>query len=232
MNLESKWLDDFVALAAAGSFSKAAEKRFVTQPAFSRRIRSLEAAVGLTLVDRTRTPVELTEAGKLFLLTARNVSEQLAESLRQLHNLEGQQGEVLQIAAAHSLTLGFFPEWIARQRRDGLPLQARLVASNVGEAVHALREGACDLILAYYDPEAALQLPPDIFPSLHLAAPTCCRSVPPMRRASRCSAWRAGKPCPCWPTALARCSDARCTPCYASVVCVVARCMKRRWPTA
>ena len=124
MNLESKWLDDFVALAAAGSFSKAAEKRFVTQPAFSRRIRSLEAAVGLTLVDRTRTPVELTEAGKLFLLTARNVSEQLAESLRQLHNLEGQQGEVLQIAAAHSLTLGFFPEWIARLRRDGLPLQA------------------------------------------------------------------------------------------------------------
>ena len=170
MNLESKWLDDFVALAAAGSFSKAAEKRFVTQPAFSRRIRSLEAAVGLTLVDRTRTPVELTEAGKLFLLTARNVSEQLAESLRQLHNLEGQQGEVLQIAAAHSLTLGFFPEWIARLRRDGLPLQARLVASNVGEAVHALREGACDLILAYFDPEAALQLPPDIFPSLHLGS--------------------------------------------------------------
>ena len=57
---------------------------------------------------------------------------------------------------------------MARLRREGLPLHTRLVASNVGEAVHALREGACDLILAYYDPDAALQLTSEIFPSLHL----------------------------------------------------------------
>ncbi len=170
MNLESKWLEDFVTLAATRSFSQAAQKRFVTQPAFSRRIRSLEAALGLTLVNRSRTPVELTESGQLFLVTARSMVEQLGEVVRHLHHLEGQQGEVLQIAAAHSLTLGFFPEWIARLRREGLPLNTRLVASNVGEAIHALREGACDLILAYYDPDAALQLAPDIFPSLHLGA--------------------------------------------------------------
>ncbi|MWV10739.1 LysR family transcriptional regulator [Pseudomonas sp. R-28-1W-6] len=170
MNLETKWLEDFVALAATRSFSQAAEKRFVTQPAFSRRIRSLEAVLGLTLVNRSRTPVELTESGQLFLVTARSMVEQLGEVVRHLHNLEGQQGEVLQIAAAHSLTLGFFPEWIARLRREGLPLNTRLVASNVGEAVHALREGACDLILAYYDPDAVLQLAPEIFPSLHLGA--------------------------------------------------------------
>ena len=60
MNLESKWLEDFSALAATRSFSQAAERRFVTQPAFSRRIRSLEAALGLTLVNRSRTPIELT----------------------------------------------------------------------------------------------------------------------------------------------------------------------------
>ncbi len=170
MNLETKWLEDFVTLAATRSFSQAAQKRFVTQPAFSRRIRSLEAALGLTLVNRARTPVELTESGQLFLVTARSMVEQLGEVVRHLHNVEGQQGEVLQIAAAHSLTLGFFPEWIARLRREGLPLHTRLVASNVGEAIHALREGACDLILAYYDPDAALQLAPDIFPSLHLGS--------------------------------------------------------------
>ena len=168
MNLETKWLEDFIALAATRSFSRAAEKRFVTQPAFSRRIRSLEGVLGLTLVNRSRTPVELTEAGQLFLITARNLTEQLGEVVRHLHKIEGQQGEVLQIAAAHSLSLGFFPAWIAELREQGLPLNTRLVASNVGEAVHALREGSCDLILAYYDPDAALQLPPEIFPSLHL----------------------------------------------------------------
>ena len=168
MNLETKWLEDFVTLAATRSFSQAAEKRFVTQPAFSRRIRSLEGMLGLTLVDRSCTPIELTESGKLFLVTARSLVEQLGEVVRHLHHLEGQQGEVLQIAAAHSLTLGFFPQWIAGLRRDGLPLNTRLVATNVGEAVHSLREGACDLILAYYDPDAALQMDPQIFPSLHL----------------------------------------------------------------
>lgn len=168
MQLETKWLEDFSVLAATCSFSQAAQRRHVTQPAFSRRIRSLEAALGLTLVNRARTPVELTEAGQLFLVTARNVIEQLGDVVRHLHQLEGRQGEVLQFAAAHSLALGFFPPWIARLRNQGLPIASRLVATNVGEAVHTLREGACDLILAYYDPDAALQMDPEIFPSLHL----------------------------------------------------------------
>lgn len=181
MNLETKWLEDFVALAGSRSFSRAAEKRFVTQPAFSRRIRSLESMLGLTLINRSCTPIELTEAGQLFLVTARSMVEQLGEVVRHLHNLEGKQGEVLQIAAAHSLTLGFFPEWISRLRREGLPLNTRLVATNVGEAVHALREGSCDLILAYYDPDAALQMDPEIFPSLFMGStemlPVCAATA-------------------------------------------------------
>lgn len=44
MNLESKWLEDFSALAATRSFSQAAERRFVTQPAFSRRSVGVSAA--------------------------------------------------------------------------------------------------------------------------------------------------------------------------------------------
>ena len=169
MNLETKWLEDFVTLATTRSFSQAAAKRFVTQPAFSRRIRSLETTLGLTLVNRARTPVELTEAGQLFLITARSLVEQLGEVLRHLHQLEGPKGEVLQFAAAHSLALGFFPQWIASLRELGLSPSTRLVATNVGEAVHALREGTCDLMLAFHDPDAALQMDAEIFPSLHLA---------------------------------------------------------------
>ena len=164
MNLETKWLEDFVALAATRSFSQAAQRRFVTQPAFSRRIRSLEEALGLQLINRSRTPIELTEAGQLFLVSARNMVEQLGEVVRHLHHVEGQQGEVLQISAAHSLALGFFPAWIAGLRHEGLNLATRLIATNVGEAVHVLREGGCDPILAYYDPDAALQLDLNCFP--------------------------------------------------------------------
>lgn len=44
----------------------------------------------------------------------------------------------------------------------------RLVATNVGEAVHALRDGTCDLMLAFHDPDFVLQMDPELFPSLHL----------------------------------------------------------------
>src|SRR3546814_3563888 len=74
----------------------------------------------------------------------------------------------MQVAAAHSLALGFFPHWIAQLRNEGLNIATRLVATNVGDAVHALREGGCDLMLAFYDPDSAMQMDPEIFPSLHL----------------------------------------------------------------
>lgn len=57
---------------------------------------------------------------------------------------------------------------MAQLRNDGLNIATRLVATNVGDAVHALREGGCDLMLAFYDPDAALQMDAEIFPSLHM----------------------------------------------------------------
>ncbi len=209
MNLESKWLEDFSALAATRSFSQAAERRFVTQPAFSRRIRSLEAALGLTLVNRSRTPIELTAAGQLFLVTARTVVEQLGEVLRHLHHLEGGQGEVMQVAAAHSLALGFFPRWIAQLRNEGLNIATRLVATNVGDAVHALREGGCDLMLAFYDPDAAMQMDRKSSRRCTWARPRCSRCVRRMPRASRCSIWKVTSAYRCWRTAPGRFSGAR-----------------------
>jgi hypothetical protein len=60
-------LKDFETLARVGSFSKAADLRNVTQPAFSRRVKSLEQWVGGRLFDRGAQPVTLTASGELFL---------------------------------------------------------------------------------------------------------------------------------------------------------------------
>ena len=51
--MELKWLEDFLSLAETRSFSRSAEQRRVTQPAFSRRIRSLEIWLGTVLLDRS-----------------------------------------------------------------------------------------------------------------------------------------------------------------------------------
>ena len=62
--METKWLEDFVSLAETHSFSRSAQLRHVTQPAFSRRIQSLEAWAGTDLVDRSSYPTRLTPAGQ------------------------------------------------------------------------------------------------------------------------------------------------------------------------
>ena len=60
--VETKWLEDFVSLAETHSFSRSAQLRHVTQPAFSRRIQALEAWAGVDLVDRPSYPTRLTMA--------------------------------------------------------------------------------------------------------------------------------------------------------------------------
>lgn len=168
MNLEVKWLEDFLALAATRNFSQAAARRFVTQPAFSRRIQSLERAVGVTLVERGRSPFELTPDGQLFLITARHVVEQLSDALQHLHGLDPASIQLLEFAVAHSLAFNFFPQWLKRLQVVVGEISTRMTAMNVGEATHALREGRCDLMLAYHDPLGSLQLDNRYFPSLRM----------------------------------------------------------------
>ena len=68
--METKWLEDFVSLAETRSFSRSAQLRHVTQPAFSRRIQSLEAWAGVDLVDRSSYPTTLTPAGETLYAQA------------------------------------------------------------------------------------------------------------------------------------------------------------------
>ncbi len=63
--METKWLEDFLSLARTMNFSRSADERFVTQPAFSRRIKALEVWAGTPLIDRDAYPIELTTADPL-----------------------------------------------------------------------------------------------------------------------------------------------------------------------
>lgn len=62
--MELTWFEDYLALAETLNFSRAAEARHVTQPAFSRRIRALEAWIGADLFTRSTHGVALTPAGE------------------------------------------------------------------------------------------------------------------------------------------------------------------------
>lgn len=156
--METKWLEDFISLAETRSFSRSAELRHVTQPAFSRRIQSLEAWLGADLIDRTSYPTRLTPAGEVFY-------EQALEMLGQINNaralLRGNRPTAhatVDFAVPHTLSLTYMPKWMTELEAGFGMLNTRLIALNVHDAVMTMVEGGCDLLLCYHHPRQPVQL--------------------------------------------------------------------------
>ncbi|MBL8382283.1 MAG: LysR family transcriptional regulator [Burkholderiales bacterium] len=156
--MESKWLEDFVALVETRSFSRAAALRHVTQPAFSRRIRSLEAWLGVDLIDRTTYPTRLTAAGEVFHGQALEMLDAIAGSRAQLRGQRAAAAGEIDFAAPHTLSLTFLPRWLTGVQEDFGPVRCRLIAANVHDAVMRLVDGGCDLLLCYHHPRQPVQL--------------------------------------------------------------------------
>lgn len=111
--LDLDWLEDFLALAEAGNFSRAAKARAIAQPAFSRHIRSLEEWVGVDLFDRSAHPTTLTAAGQRFRPLLEEVLAGLQHARTQARAAHDLDAASLSFAATHALSLTFFPRWLA-----------------------------------------------------------------------------------------------------------------------
>ncbi|HNT39357.1 MAG TPA: LysR substrate-binding domain-containing protein [Rubrivivax sp.] len=170
--MDIKWLEDFIALAETRSFSRAAQLRHITQPAFSRRIQSLEAWAGADLVDRSSYPTRLTAAGQTFHGQALEIAAalQATRKLMRSHQAVGQ--DVIEFAVPHTLAFTFFPHWLTGLRPQLGVLKTRLNALNVLDAVLRLTDGGCDLLIAYHHPSEPLQLAAERYEMLSLGTET------------------------------------------------------------
>ena len=170
--METKWLEDFVSLAETRSFSRSAQLRHVTQPAFSRRIQALEAWAGLDLVDRSSYPTRLTPAGETFHSQALEIlgTLQATRNMMRGHQVAGQ--DMIEFAVPHSLAFSFFPHWVMDLRKRFGAVKSRLIALNVHDAVMQLTEGSCDLLIAYHHASQPLQLSTDRYEMLSLGHET------------------------------------------------------------
>ena len=110
--LNLSWLEDFLALAASGNFSRAADERHMTQPAFSRRIRALEAWVGAELFDRSVQPATLTDTGQWFDAVARDLLARAAKIPGEAQAFHAVNSTTLRIASTHALSFTFMPQWL------------------------------------------------------------------------------------------------------------------------
>jgi LysR family transcriptional activator of glutamate synthase operon len=101
MNLRQ--LRYLVAIADERHFTRAAAREHVAQPALSQQIRSLEAEVGLALVQRTTRKVAMTEAGDVLVARARRALAELDAAQAELQSLAGVQAGRLSVGAMHTM---------------------------------------------------------------------------------------------------------------------------------
>lgn len=146
MRLE--WLEDIIAVMETGSFTRAAEHRLLTQPAFSRRIRSLEKHLGVELFDRSRKPVQL----KKSVIDQRANIQEIVAALHDLRlELKRQDREThnrIVIASQHAITTSLAPRLVTKLS-NSQDISIRLRSANRDECYSLLMTKQADFILIY-----------------------------------------------------------------------------------
>jgi DNA-binding transcriptional LysR family regulator len=170
--METKWLEDFVSLAETRSFSRSAQLRHVTQPAFSRRIQALEAWAGTDLVDRSSYPTRLTPAGETLYSQSLEMLQALQSTRAMLRGHASAGKDVIEFAVPHTLAFTFFPAWVSSLREKFGPIKSRLIALNVHDAVMRLVEGGCDIFIGYHHSSQPFQLDADRYEMVSLGTET------------------------------------------------------------
>lgn len=145
------WLEDYIALAKSGSFSLAAESRFVTHPAFGRRIKALEEWVGTQLIIRSQ-PIKLTSAGMIFLEVALQIVDSLKTVKLQLQNDPQNSMNSLRIATGRALASLFFPQWYKELVDDLGFFHAHISTSGAEGSIYKFLSKESDLLIAYKTP--------------------------------------------------------------------------------
>ncbi|MEP2716582.1 LysR family transcriptional regulator [Pseudophaeobacter sp.] len=151
--MDIAWLRDFEALVAQKNFSRAAEDRNVSQPAFSRRIRALEEEFGVKLINRQTLPLSLTPAGEVFLAQSRVMLRTYDETLERCQIIDAAGENVIRFATSQSLYMTHYKTHIAPMvEMGGLEIDLNSTSWAADQFVSALQQRYCDVILTYWHP--------------------------------------------------------------------------------
>ncbi|MES1264357.1 MAG: LysR family transcriptional regulator, partial [Variovorax sp.] len=114
INLSSRDLDAFLALAQAQHFTRAAERCHLSQSAFSQKIARIEQVAGVALFERSTRHVALTPEGEVFADEVRRIQGDLQHALAHLHELATRRVGKVAVAALPSVAAAWMPQVIAR----------------------------------------------------------------------------------------------------------------------
>jgi DNA-binding transcriptional LysR family regulator len=166
MSMNLSWLDDFMALAASGNFSRAAEERHMTQPAFSRRIRALEEWLGADLFDRSSQPARVTEVGEWFRTAAQDLQARVAGIPGEARVIAEASSTTLRFAATHALSFTFMPRWLHALETHSPMGQLQLMSDTQQKCETLLAQNQVHFMLAHAHPGVRGPLSDADFPSV------------------------------------------------------------------
>ncbi|WP_375568896.1 LysR family transcriptional regulator [Ahrensia marina] len=147
--MDINWLQDFVCLGRTLNFTRAAEERNITQPAFSRRIKSLENWLGAPLFTRSTYPVQLSDAGKQFLPVAQETIANLTDMRQTIRAEERGTTAFQRFAVLHTISVNYLSSRIAEFEETMPSLRVRVYSDNLRTCCQMLSEGTCDFLLYY-----------------------------------------------------------------------------------
>lgn len=148
----------FIAVAESGSFSLAAEKLHLTQPAVSKRIAQLEEQLGAALFDRIGRNTSITEAGAALLPHARGVLAALQAAERSVRDLAGEVAGRLSLATSHHIGLHRLPPVLSSFSTAYPGVQIDIDFMDSEQAYDLILHGEIELAVVTLSPEQVPKL--------------------------------------------------------------------------
>ncbi|MBS0560285.1 MAG: LysR family transcriptional regulator [Proteobacteria bacterium] len=146
MRLE--WIEDILAVLRAGSLSAAAELRHVSQPAFSRRVRSIEQQIGVDLIDRSSRPARLRAPIAAQSEALQDLAVRMNKLLYDLRAHDQGAARRFVIASQHAIATTMVPKLIEALGGE-VDLNVHVRSGNRDECFELLVRGHADLMIVY-----------------------------------------------------------------------------------
>ncbi|MCU7800705.1 MAG: LysR family transcriptional regulator [gamma proteobacterium symbiont of Lucinoma myriamae] len=138
-------IETFLFVAKKQSFSLTAEALYLTQPAISKRIASLESELDCKLFDRVKKKIMLTEAGQIFLPRAQNIIEELKAGKNALSEMDDLVSGELDIATSHHIGLHYLPPILKKFVNQYPKVDLKLNFMESESACHAVENAEIEL---------------------------------------------------------------------------------------
>ncbi|MBP5211682.1 MAG: LysR family transcriptional regulator, partial [Pyramidobacter sp.] len=131
-----------------GSFSKAAEKLYLSQPALSMAVSKVERALGAQIFDRSRRPPSLTPAGEIYIETVREALRLESEMKRRIADIRELNAGQIRIGGSHYVNAFILPDVLASFGRAYPKIELGLLEHSSAHLARLLEQREIDLVFS------------------------------------------------------------------------------------